>query len=200
MLSFGAHSTPGGRSLASAVGRLKCSPLQVVRSNPAEPLPKGARYTIADISVHVAHRRDLVEGNSRDRAEPTPTRHPNCRPQPCHDRRPGCGRRSRRLVRGLRQRSDVDPFRDLDGVIARNSVRAMPTIESPLLCAQRAASDLTGGQPSEPSGPGRLRSHQAQSSGMREKGSLCANSRAAQTGQCGLARAGRPRNTMSITS
>ncbi len=56
----------------------------------------------------------------------------------------------------------------------------------------------TAGQPSDPSGPGRERIHQAQSSGTSENGSFCPSSRAAQTGQCGLAKAGRPRNTRSI--
>src|SRR6185437_5880975 len=45
-----------------------------------------------------------------------------------------------------------------------------------------------------------LRNHHDQSCGINENGSLCASSRAAHTGQCGLASAGRPRNTRSIRS
>ena len=64
----------------------------------------------------------------------------------------------------------------------------------------RIYENAAGGQPRDPSGPGRFRSHHDQSCGIRENGSLWASSRAAQTGQCGLANAGRPRNTTSISS
>ena len=66
-----------------------------------------------------------------------------------------------------------------------------PVADGSLACA---------GQPSEPSEPGRLRNHHDQSSGSNENGSACDSSRAAQIGQCGFDRAGRPRKTKSINS
>ena len=59
---------------------------------------------------------------------------------------------------------------------------------------------LTSGQPMLCAWPRKFSSHQRQSSCTSENGDAWPSSRAAQIGQCGLASAGRPRKTRSISS
>ena len=111
-----------------------------------------------------------------------------------------------RLALGWLAADEPARWRELDGTAVLADLSGFTRLTESLTALGTEGAEVlhraltvcfAGGHPSTPSGPGRLRSHQAQSSGSRETGSGCASSRAAQIGQCALDNAGRPSITRS---